>query len=258
MQRTIAVANRKGGVGKTTTAVNLAHALARMGRRVLAIDCDSQRASISTWIGPDEPSGIQLADILADPKDVAKAIIPSRAEGVDLIPSGPRTLEIERELTARGTMPIVFKRVFRELASGGYDFILLDCPPSLGGIVVAALVAVDEVLVPVTGRGMSLDAVVEALDLLEEIVEGELRSSMPLVRTLITEFDGRLSLAQAVRGELAAQAAEGDGRLRMFATAIRRNERLAECYGMRKSIFDVDARAYGAADYASLAAEVVA
>ncbi len=83
----------------------------------MAIDCDSQRASISTWIGPDEAPETQLADILTDPKDVAKAVIPSRAEGVDLLPSGPRTLEIERELTARGTMPIVFKRIFRDLGN---------------------------------------------------------------------------------------------------------------------------------------------
>jgi cellulose biosynthesis protein BcsQ len=83
---------------------------------------------------------------------------------------------------------------------------MLDCPPALSGVVVAALVAVDEVLIPVTGRGMNLDAVVEAPDLLEEIVDGELRASLPVLRTLLTEYDSRLNLAQAVRTELTEQA----------------------------------------------------
>jgi cellulose biosynthesis protein BcsQ len=83
---------------------------------------------------------------------------------------------------------------------------MLDCPPALSGVVVAALVAVDEVLIPVTGRGMNLDAVVETPDLLEEIVDGELRASLPVLRTLLTEYDSRLNLAQAVRTELTEQA----------------------------------------------------
>jgi cellulose biosynthesis protein BcsQ len=83
---------------------------------------------------------------------------------------------------------------------------MLDCPPALSGVVVAALVAVDEVLIPVTGRGMNLDAVVEAPDLLEELVDGELRASLPVLRTLLTEYDSRLNLAQAVRTELTEQA----------------------------------------------------
>jgi chromosome partitioning protein len=253
---TIAVVNRKGGVGKSTTAVNLGHALARAGRSVLAIDCDSQRASLTTWLGPADLPETLLADALVDPKRTSAAIVAASAAGVDLICGGARTLEVERDLTARGTMPIAFRRIFRELGER-YDYVLLDCPPALGGVVVAALVAVDEVLIPVTGRGMSLDAVVEVLDLLEEIVDGELRPSMPVLRTLLTEYDSRLNLAQAVRSELTEQATQG-GSLQVFNTAIRRNERLAECYGARKSIFDVDPRAYGAADYAALAAEVLA
>jgi cellulose biosynthesis protein BcsQ len=83
---------------------------------------------------------------------------------------------------------------------------VLDCPPALSGVVVAALVAVDEVLIPVTGRGMSLDVVVEALDLFEEIVDGELRASVPILRTVLTECDSRLNLAQAVRTERNEQA----------------------------------------------------
>lgn len=253
MQRTIAIANRKGGVAKTTTAVHLAHALARAGKRVLVIDCDSQRASVTTWIGPAEYE-TELADALQDPKMTRAAIVQSTAAGVDLLPGGPRTLEVERELTVRGTMATSLRRVLRELDK--YDYVLLDCPPSLSGIVVSAFVAVDEILVPVTGRGMSVEALVEVLDLLKEIVEGELRSKAPEVRTLVTEFDGRLSLAQTVRAELASEAAADRG-LRAYTTPIRRNERLAECYGMRRSIFDVDARAYGAVDYTALAAEVM-
>jgi len=254
--RTIAITNRKGGVGKSTTAVNLAHALALANHRVLAIDCDSQHAGITTWLTPTEVSDqkLELADALLDPKQIHAATIASNSSGVMLVRSGSRTIEAERELTVRGTMPIAIKRILKELGSI-YDFLLLDCPPSLSGIVVSALVAADEILIPVTSRGMSLDAVVEVLDLIKEIVDGELRPNMPSIRTLVTEYDGRLNLAQAVRQELVAQASM-DGPLNMFQTIIRRNERLAECYGARRSIFDVDARANGADDYTALALEV--
>lgn len=258
--RTMAIINRKGGVGKSTTAVNLAHALALAGHRVLAIDCDSQRAGITTWLSPLDQTGEtynaeELADALLDPKQIHKAIIRSNATGVKLVRGTSRTIEAERELTTRGTMPITIKRILKEL-EGAYDFVVLDCPPSLSGIVVSALVVADEVVIPVTSRGMSLDAVVEVLDLIKEIVDGELRTSMPTIRTLVTEYDGRLNLAQAVREELISQASK-EGPLKMFQTIIRRNERLAECYGVRKSIFDVDPHANGAEDYAALAAEVV-
>jgi chromosome partitioning protein len=258
--RTIAITNRKGGVGKSTTAVNLAHALALAGHRVLAIDCDNQHAGVTTWLSPLDQTGEtdtsgELADALLDPKQIHKAIIPSNAVGVKLVRGSSRTIEAERELTTRGTISITIKRFLKEL-EGAYDFVLLDCPPSLSGIVVSALVVADEVLIPVTSRGMSLDAVVEVLDLIKEIVDGELRANMPTIRTLVTEYDGRLNLAQAVREELVAQA-NREGPLKIFRTIIRRNERLAECYGARQSIFDVDPRANGAEDYAALAAEVM-
>lgn len=254
--RTIAIVNRKGGVGKSTTTVNLAAALARESYRVLAVDCDTQRASTSTWMTPLEAlpamDSSELADALLDPKRIHSAITRATATGVKLVRGSPRTTEIERELTTRGTMPVAIKRLIKEI-NGSFDFVFLDCPPSLTGIVVSSLVACDEVLIPVTSRGMSLDAVVEVVELIKEIVDGELRQSTPIIRTLVTEYDGRLNLARAVREELQAVS---DGPLRAFDTIIRRNERIAECYGARKSIFELDPTANGAADYAALAAEV--
>lgn len=251
---TIAVVNRKGGVGKTTTTAHLAHALARSGKSVLAIDCDSQKASITTWLAASEPD-TQLADVMLDPKIALSAVVASTAKGVELICGSSRTLETERDLTAKATIPTIFRRIFRELSK--FDYVLLDCPPSLGGIVVSALVAVDEVIVPVTGRGMSLDAVVEVRDLLDEIMDGELREKIPTVRILITEYDSRLRLGQAVRNELAKLSDHRDNNMTLFKTVIRRNERLAESYGARTTVFDYDAKAFGAIDYQSLAAEVL-
>jgi chromosome partitioning protein len=258
--RTIAIVNRKGGVGKSTTTVNLSAALARDGHRVLAIDCDTQRASATTWMTPlDQQSTTdtpELADVLHDPKRIHQAISRATAAGVKIVKSSPRTTEVERELTTRGTMPIAIKRIVKEIGLA-FDFVFLDCPPGLTGIVVSSLVACDEVIIPVTSRGMSLDAVVEVIELIREIVDGELRPSMPVIRALVTEYDARLNLAQAVREELLSQTALSESPLKMFDTIIRRNERLAECYGARQSIFEVDPRANGAIDYAALALEVV-
>jgi len=112
--------------------VNLAHALALAGYRVLVIDCDSQRAGITTWLSPldqteETDNTGELADALLDPKQIHKAIIRSNAAGVNLVRGTSRTIEAERELTTRGTMPITIKRILKEL-EGVYDFVLLDCP----------------------------------------------------------------------------------------------------------------------------------
>lgn len=253
--RIIAVANRKGGVGKSTTVANLAGALASLGIRALAIDLDTQKASLSTWLGrggDDVPDGaIELADALLDAAATANAIYPSTIKGVDILPCGPRALSALDQVEKRPAPDYMMERVLGNVPNR-YDFALIDCPPALSRVVISAIVAADEIIVPMRAHSMSLDAVSEMLQILDEIAEAGIRRKpiAPIVRPLITEPDN------TIHGK-AAIANVRDNLEHVFTTPIRRNIKLAEAYGFRQSIFEYAPRSNGAADYRSVAHELL-
>jgi chromosome partitioning protein len=251
---TIAMVNRKGGVQKTTTTVNTADALARRGKRVLVIDVDTQQASATTWIGGDlavYAERPELADVLLGEAQPGDAITPSTIAGVDLLRGSVRTVDAKDKLQQRPGRDLVFRKLLKQLPPAAYDYVFFDCPASLDGIVIAALVAADIVIIPVRAQGMSLEAIDETLRLIDEIVEYNLRDSRPLVRALVTEYDGRLNHSRAVFDEVK----KIDG-VRTFATPTRRNEKGAEAFNFRKSIFQYDSTAMVAADYLAIADEL--
>lgn len=249
MGRIIAVVNRKGGVGKTTTTVNLGHALARSGKRVLIVDLDTQRASVSTWLSKEPFSTLELADVLQHPENVTQAIAPSTCENVDILRGSVRTKATMMEVEQTAAPNSVIKRLIRQV--GGYDTIILDCPPALDRIVIAALVATNDVIVPIRAQGMSLEAAGEVLQLIDELVEEEIRPDRPIVRPLLTEMNNTKQ-AKAVGADISNVET-----LQAFTRSISRNEKVSESFNFRKSIFDYDPRAKGAEDYRAVADELL-
>jgi chromosome partitioning protein len=244
----VGVLNMKGGVGKTTTTANLSHALARLGRRVLAVDLDAQ-ANLTTWLGEEEdaPRAV-LAHVLKDARVIREAIGPSRAVGVDLLYGSSATSITEQEMVGDKNPSTVLRRALRQLTE--YDDIVLDCPPGLGLITINAIAASNEVLVPIETQTMALSGVGLLMQNIEDLLSAEVLSAAPKIRAVATKFDGRNGLARAVLQHLRSS----DG-ISTMSTTIRSNIRLAECYGLKKTIFDHAPDAPGAADYAELARE---
>jgi chromosome partitioning protein len=246
----VAVLNMKGGVGKTTTAVNLSHALARLGRRVLVVDLDAQ-ANLTSWIGSEEAPPAVLAHALKDNKVVSAAIGPSRALGVDLLYGSSATSVIEQELVGDKNPSTVLRRTLRSLTQ--YDDIILDCPPGLGLITINAIAAAQEILVPIETQTMALSGVGLLTQNIQDLMTAEVLMEAPKIRAVATKHDARNGLARAVVQHL--RASNG---IPAMETLIRNNVRLAECYGLKKTIFDHAPEAAGAADYDALAREFIA
>jgi chromosome partitioning protein len=246
--RVVAIVNMKGGVGKTTTAANLGHAIARQGARVLAVDLDSQH-NLTTWLGSDAP-GAMLGDALRDPKAARSAIAPSKAAGVDLLHGSRSTALAERELQNTPAPATALRRALRTIASE-YDVVLLDCPPGLGLLSVNAIVAANEVLVPVETRTMALAGLGQLRETTRELVDAEVLAKPPQLRVVATMHDGRTGLARDVLRILR----ESDG-VDTLATTIRLNSKVAESFGHGLTVFDYAPTANGAAHYSELAKEL--
>lgn len=244
--RTIAIVNMKGGVGKTTTVVHLAHALARLGHRPLVVDLDAQ-ANLTLWIGTSAPS--DLAASLRDRERIADAIRPSAATGVDLLHGSHDTAGIATELRTSSRSPVTaLRRLLREIQ--GYDFVFLDAAPGLDLLALNAIVAADEVIAPVETQAMALSGLSLLTKTMDDLIEEELIAVRPPSRVLATKHDGRTGLGRDVLAYLRADAG-----MPVFDTCISVNSRLGECYAHKKTIFDIDPRARGAHDYAALAQE---
>jgi chromosome partitioning protein len=243
----VALVNHKGGVGKSTTAVNLAAALSKRGRRVLVIDADSQHNATS-WIGADAPPDLAFADVLRRPSDAANAIGPSTVGGVDLLYGSRETAVAERELQAGPSPTTALRRALRTVTR--YDDILIDSPPGLGCASLNAIVAADELLVPAEPHGLSLAGLGQLRETITDLVALEVIATEPPMRVVLCRYDGRLALAKEVAAHL-RDAAD----VAVFKTEIRVNTKLTECVGARQSIFDYEPAAIGAADYAALSME---
>lgn len=247
--RTLAIANQKGGSGKTTTSVNLAAALGEKGRRVLLLDLDPQH-SATAWYGI-KTVGKGVMDLFVDGGDVRDYIQETGASGVDMIPSSPWLVGAEKVLAGELGAESILRRHLQSLPEDRWDYALLDCPPTLGILTINALVAARELLVPVEAHVMALSGLAQLLNTVK-VVQERLNSELKISGILACRVDARTRHAR----EVVQQLRERSGDL-VYRTVIRENVRLAECPSFGQPIAQYDPRSAGAADYQALAAEVI-
>ncbi len=258
--RTIAIMNQKGGVGKTTTSVNLSAALAAAGFKVMLIDLDPQ-AHASLHLGLTfEHEFPSVYDVLV--KDVSLDSVRRQAlENLWLVPAHLDLAAADFELASvLGREKILADKIAEDNME--FDFIIVDCPPSLGVLTLNALVAVEEVIIPLQPHFLALHGLSKLLETIE-LVSKRLNSKLRVSGVVLCLYDGRTTLANDVKNDVKSFFDQHEGRpaawrdVLVFDTNIRRNIRLAEAPSYGQSIFDYDAKSNGAEDYRSLAAEVL-
>ena len=251
MTRIIAVANQKGGSGKTTTAINLGACIAQEGRRTLVVDLDPQaHASLGLSRGRPAFDGATVYDALTDGGDIGSVVRPV-SENLDLAPSSPRLLLAEQRLN---NLPHGAETLASTLSQidGLYDFILIDCPPTGGLLTANAVHAANETIVTVETSFFALYGVSQLLEFIQGVSSNR-RDERMRVRALVTMYDGRTSFSREFLKDLGDYFGSA-----LFETVIHTNVRLKEATSFGVPIVEYDPRARGTIDYMALAREVVA
>jgi chromosome partitioning protein len=249
--RVVAVANQKGGVGKTTTTVNLAALFADRGYRVLVVDADPQGNATSSF-GVDKAALAEtLYDAMLDPHGVSQLLVRNVRSCVDLLPATPDLAAVEVELVGQQAREHALDRALRTLGPG-YDICLIDCPPSLGLLTVNALTAADDVLIPLQCEFLALEGLGQLLSTIDLIRRG-LNRELRVLGVVMTMYDARTRLSAHVVEEVRRHM-PGD----LLGTIVPRAIRLAEAPSYGQVISEYDPGSRGAAAYQQLADEVLA
>jgi chromosome partitioning protein len=250
MGRVIAVASQKGGVGKTTTTINLASCLAQESRRVLIVDVDPQGNATSGLGINGNDQADTVYEALIGQIDFARAVTSTQLANLDLVPAGQRLSGAEIELVSVDSRE---SRLRDGLAAvrGDYDYIFLDCPPSLGLMTVNALTAADSVLIPLQCEYLALEGLTQLLGAIRRVQE-RLNPGLRIEGVLLTMYDARLNLSQQVADEARKFFSE-----RVYKSVIPRNVRLSEAPSFGKPIVLYDPHSTGADSYRELAREVL-
>lgn len=250
LSRIIAIANQKGGVGKTTTSVNLSACLAHIGKKVLLIDTDPQ-GNATSGVGINKGDVHKcIYDILIDDVEINDVILSTKVENLDIIPATISLAGAEIELVSTISREVRMKHAIQE-AKNEYDYIIIDCPPSLGLLTINALTASDALIIPVQCEYYALEGLSQLLSTIR-LVQKHLNEELMIDGVLLTMFDARTNLGIQVIEEVKKYFQD-----KVYKTIIPRNVRLSEAPSHGEPIIVYDSRSRGAEVYLELAKEVV-